>query len=105
MPGLRRGLGVLGTALAALAVASCGRKVSDAECRKLLDHYTELLVREEEPTSTPEQVARALEEARRTAEEDPRFEMAACPSRVARKSYDCAMNAASVDAVERCLVF
>jgi hypothetical protein len=64
-----------------------------------------MLVREEEPAATPERVAQVLEQARRVAEKDPRFEMAACPDRVPRRSFECAMSAPSVDAIERCLVF
>lgn len=85
--------------------AACARPLDDKECGRLLDHYTELLVKEEDPSATPEHVAQALEDARRLAASEPRFEMAACPKKVGRKSYECAMNAPTVDAVERCLIF
>jgi hypothetical protein len=95
---------VLG-AVSALALSACQRPLEDTECKKLLDRYTEFLVREEDPTATPERVAHALEEARIAAERDPRFEMARCPRRVPRRGFDCAMKAPSVDAIEQCLVF
>jgi hypothetical protein len=91
--------------LVLLAVVGCGKPLTDAECKRLLDRYTERLVREEDPQATPEEVARALDEARRTAERDPRFEWSTCAARVRRTSYECAMNAGTVDEIERCLVF
>jgi hypothetical protein len=92
-------------ALCALPLSSCQKPLDSLECRRLLDRYAEMLVREEEPTATPERVAQVLEQARRVAGEDPRFEMAECPTRVPRRSFECAMNAPSVDTIERCLIF
>jgi hypothetical protein len=89
----------------ALALSACQKPLEIVECRRLLDRYTEMLVREEEPTATPERIAHALEQARRAADKDVRFEMAECPRRVPRRSFVCAMSAPSVDAIERCLVF
>ncbi|HVU02618.1 MAG TPA: hypothetical protein VHE30_12740 [Polyangiaceae bacterium] len=91
--------------LACPIAAACARPLDERECERLLDHYTELLVKEEDPTATPEHVAQALEDARRLAATDPRFEMSACPRKIGRKSFECAMAAPSVDAVERCLIF
>lgn len=106
MPGLTRGRArkVLGSVVL-LVASGCGKPPDDAECRRLLDHYTELLVREEQPSASPEEIARALEDARRVATEDRRFQWSECSKRVRRSSFDCAMAAGSVDAVERCLVF
>jgi hypothetical protein len=92
-------------AVGALALSACQKPLKDAECKRLLDRYTEFLVREEDPGATPERVAHALEEARIAAERDPRFEMARCGERVPRRGFECAMNAPTVDAIERCLVF
>lgn len=99
-----RAVGAWAPALGILAL-SCQKPLGDAECRRLLDHYTELLVHEETPEATPERVAHEQEEARAAARKDPRFEFVTCARRVSRRSYDCAMDAASVDGVERCLVF
>ncbi len=90
---------------ALLPLTACGRKVERAECTKLLDRYTELLVRDEEPGAAPERIAQAQARARAAAERDPKFDFAACSSHVDRRQYDCAMSAPNVDAVERCLVF
>lgn len=111
MPRLRRAgharRAVAALALTGLSVAlgGCGKPLEHTECRRLLARYTEFLVREEDPQATPERIARALEEAERAAALDPRFEMSKCAERVRRTSYDCAMSAGSVDAMERCLVF
>jgi hypothetical protein len=100
----RGGALVLVTALGLFA-PGCGRSLDGDECLKLLDHYTELLVREEDPDAPPERVAHLKERARDAARTDPRFEFGECPRKVSRRSYECAMQALDVDSVERCLVF
>ena len=90
---------------AMLALPACGRPVAEEECRTLIERYTELLVKEEEPGASPERVARLQGEARTAAEKNPKFELSDCSSKVSRTSYECAMHAGSVDAIERCLVF
>jgi hypothetical protein len=95
----------LSLVLAALVVTGCGRRLDDAECRGLLDHYTSLLVLEQDPDATPERVAHVEERARSVSRREPRFEFSKCSDRVSRSQYECAMKAPSVDEVERCLVF
>jgi hypothetical protein len=90
---------------AAVVSFGCSRTLERAECLKLLDRYTELLVKDEEPEALPERIAQAQARARATAQKDARFDFASCPSRVSRREYECAMSAPTVDAVERCLVF
>ena len=92
-------------AVAAVASSSCSRKLERTECLKLLDRYTELLVKDEEPDAIPERIVQAQARARATAQKDARFDFSSCPSRVSRREYECAMSAPTVDAVERCLVF
>jgi hypothetical protein len=91
--------------MASLATTGCDRKLERGECSKLLDHYTELLVKDEDPGAAPERIAQAQARARAAAEKDPKFDFSSCSSRVARSQYACAMQAPNVDAVERCLVF
>ena len=106
MPELIRTLALAAsTASVVLAAPGCSRPLANDECQKLLDRYTELLVREEHPGITPEAVAHTQGEARNTARTDPRFEFSECSRRVSRRDYECAMNAPTVDAIERCLVF
>ena len=75
-----------------------------AECTRLLDHYTELLIRQERPEASPEQVARKQEEARALGRRETLFEVGECEKHVSRRQYECAMAAPTVDDVERCLV-
>lgn len=96
---------VLASAALSPALSACGRPVAEEECRTLIERYTELLVKEEEPGATPERVARLQGEAQAAADKNPRFELSACSSKVSRASYECAMHAGSVDAIERCLIF
>ena len=87
------------------ALPACGRPVAVEECRTLVERYTELLVKEEDPNASPERVARLTSEARVAAEKNPKFELSKCSAKVSRSSYECAMHAGSVDAIERCLIF
>ena len=88
-----------------VAAVACGRPVAEDECRTLVERYTEFLVKEEDPAATPERVARVQTEAHVAAEKDPQFQLSECSKKVSRRSYECAMHAGSVDAIERCLVF
>jgi hypothetical protein len=93
-------------AFAALPVlTSCSAPLDERDCERLLDHYTELLVLEENPGATPVQVAQKMDEARALSRKDPRFELSQCGRKVSRSSYTCAMAAPTVDAVERCMMF
>ncbi len=89
----------------AVALVGCARPVAEEECRTLIERYTELLVKEEEPGASPERIARLQGEARNAAEKNPKFELSACSAKVSRASYECAMHASSVDAIERCMIF
>jgi hypothetical protein len=88
-----------------LAAGGCEKPLGEEECLQLLDRYTEFLVREEDPKATPQQVAHGQEAARTAARTNPAFEFGTCSRKVRRRSFDCAMTAPSVDAIERCLVF
>jgi hypothetical protein len=96
---------VMAVALGAASLVGCGRSLDDTECVRLLDHYTELLVLEENPGATPERVAHEKDRARAVARKDARFEFKSCPRKISRDGFECAMGAPTVDAVERCLVF
>ena len=88
---------------AALLFASgCGKRPDSSECQRLLDHYVELLLRDDRPHSSAGEVMRLQQEARKKAERDPAF--AECPERVSRKSYDCAMAASDANGLEQCLL-
>jgi hypothetical protein len=101
----RLALGCVSAAAFFVGAVACGRPVAEDECRTLIERYTELLVKEEEPTATPERVARAQTEVHAAAEKNPQFQLSECSKKVSRRDYECAMHAGSVDAIERCLVF
>src|SRR5438552_2469703 len=90
----RRSARVLAALVAsALVAAGCDRKLEKQECVQLLDRYTELLVKDEEPEAAPERIAQAQARARAAAHKEARFDFSSCSSRVARRQYECAMNA------------
>lgn len=91
--------------LAAVTVATlgCQKPLETDECERLLDRYTELLLRNENPEVTAQVIAVKQTEARALAKSEPAFEWVRCADAVSRVQFDCAMRAGSVDDVERCL--
>ncbi|MET0593518.1 MAG: hypothetical protein ABW133_12520 [Polyangiaceae bacterium] len=85
----------------AASVTACGRHASAAECAALLDRYTELLVRQEDPKASEIVIAQQKERTRAKAEKDAAF--ASCPKEVSAKGAMCAMKAVNVDEFEKCL--
>lgn len=80
----------------------CSKRVEPSECQQLLDHYVEILLRDDRPGSTAAEVLRLQQEARRKAEKDPAFRE--CSARVSRRSFDCAMQAQDSRLLEMCLL-
>lgn len=93
-------LSLLGAALCLLV--ACSRPLDATECNQLLDHYTELLVRQERRGISDEEVERLKQRARTRAAASSDF--AQCAAKVSRGQWECAMKAPSVDEVERCLL-
>ena len=91
----------LGTLLL-LVVTGCGKRLETTECQQLLDHYVELLLRDDRPKSSAGEVLRVQQEARKKAVQDPAFHE--CSQRVSRKSFDCAMGAEDANRLEQCLL-
>ena len=89
---------------ALVTLPGCGKKLQLTECQALLGRYTELLVREENPGVTAEQVDGRVREAHRAAVDLEVFEFERCPDEVKRRQFDCAMEAPNVDGIERCLI-
>ena len=103
--GPRRGARLFFCGSALAGALSCGKRLDSAECAALLDRYTERLVREESPGASPERVAEATRAARDLARRSPVFEFDRCAARISRREFECAMQAPTVDEIERCLVF
>jgi hypothetical protein len=91
-------------AFALVEVCGCNEPLGDSECDSLLDHYTERLLLEERPRISNAEVKRKQDEARQLAKGTERFEYRRCPELVSRAEFECAMNASSVDHIERCLM-
>lgn len=91
-----------GCALLLLLVNGCGKRLEGAECQQLLDHYVELLLRDDRPKSSAGEVLRLQQEARKKAERDPAFRE--CRERVSRRSFACAMDAQDANRLEQCLL-
>lgn len=85
-----------------VVVGGCGKRLEPGECHALLDHYVELLLRDDRPKSTAGEVLRVQQEARKKAERDPAF--AECSSRVSRSGFECAMAAQDANRLEQCLL-
>jgi hypothetical protein len=85
-----------------LSLNACGKRLEPSECGKLLDHYVELLLRDDRPKSSAGEVLRLQQEARKKAAADPAFQQ--CTERVARRSFDCAMDAQDANRLEQCLL-
>jgi hypothetical protein len=85
-----------------LLAAGCGKPLEPSECRKLLDHYVALLLRDDRPGAGAGELLKVQQEARKKAERDPAF--AQCRERVSRLSFDCAMKAEDANKLEQCLL-
>jgi hypothetical protein len=84
-----------------LGIVGCGRPLSDEECGRLLDHYTELLISSDRPKTKAAERDKLKAEARAKASRDPEF--LRCSAEVSRREFDCAMATFDVDSMERCL--
>ncbi len=91
-------------ALSITQLCACATPLSDAECSALLDRYTERLLRSENPDVSQLEVAEKQAQARRLAQDNPRFEFEKCAAQVSRSQFECAMHANDVDTIEQCLV-
>lgn len=81
---------------------SCSRPLSQDECDRLLMRYTDQLLLSNRPELSAEERLRMQHDARALAARDPAF--VACPEKVSRRQFDCAMGATNVDSMERCLL-
>jgi hypothetical protein len=86
--------------LCVLPCAGCAKRLSAFECDQLLDRYVELLVESDRSDATPDELVHLKELARERAV--PEF--SACPERVSRRAFDCAMSAPDADRLEQCLL-
>ena len=88
-------------ALAAASLCGCKAKVTPAQCDALVDRYAQLVVTEKMPDAGAETIKTEQERERGEARGDDAFKN--CSSEVSRTEFDCAMRAATPDAIEKCL--
>jgi hypothetical protein len=91
------------SSLAALLSLGCAEPLDPAECERLLDHYTERLIREEHPKTPDVVVVHKQLQAKQLAKNEAAFEFDACADKVSRRQFECAMQAVNVDGIEICL--
>lgn len=84
------------------ACLSCRPALSEHECLKLLDHYTDKQIDQARPSTRAAERPALIDQARARALTDPEFRN--CSAQVSRRAYECAMAADSADAIERCLL-
>lgn len=90
---------------APLLLCACGKPLSEDDCEALLNRYTELLIRADDPDAPAQHISELQQQARELAHNDPKYEFDRCSDEVSRKGFECAMRAPSVDEMERCLIF
>jgi hypothetical protein len=83
-------------------LVSCRAALTERECVRLLDHYTDKQIDQARPSTRAAERSVLIDQARLRAAADPEF--ATCTSKVSRSAYECAMAAGSADAIERCLL-
>jgi hypothetical protein len=105
MPSLKhKHTGVLSAAAAAaltMATPACKPKVTPSECDRLVERYAQLVVTEKYPDASAERIAAEAQRELGEARGDDAFKN--CRSEVSRSEFDCAMQAPSADALEKCL--
>lgn len=91
-------------AAATLLLASCkrGAPVTQAECDRLLDRYTEMQMRVDGDRPSLLAIEQTRAEVRAAAASHPAFKT--CTRDLSREQIDCALAAFNPDEIERCLV-
>ncbi|MDP9152122.1 MAG: hypothetical protein M3O36_19530 [Myxococcota bacterium] len=79
----------------------CKPKASTAQCDALVERYASLVVKEKFPDASPAQVKSEQEREKSEARADDGLKN--CSSEVSRAELECAMQAATPDALEKCL--
>lgn len=92
---------VILSALLAGAAFVWRQKASQAQCDALLDHYAELVTKEQFPDAGPQEIAAEKQRERSEARRSDDFKN--CTSQVQPSEHDCAMKATTSDAVIKCL--
>lgn len=92
---------IIGLAVVAFAAFAWKRKATQTQCEDLLDHYAELVVREQMPEAGAAQIS--AEKQRERVEASRSDEFKNCSSEVQPSEHECAMKATTSNAVIKCL--
>ena len=87
--------------LACACGAGCKPKASSAQCDELVERYAQLVVTERFPNASAEQIKSEQEREKSEARADDALKN--CSSEVSLSELECAMRAATADALEKCL--
>ncbi len=83
-------------------ISGCDEPLTEDECTRLLDRYTDKVIDQARPSTNQSERSELILEARKKAKFDPEF--SECSARVSRSEFECAMQAANADQIERCLL-
>lgn len=83
------------------AIGGCSKKVTQQQCDAIVEHYAELVVRDTKKDASAEEIKAEKDRETQEAKSDDAFRN--CTSEIEPADYDCAMKAASADALEKCL--
>ena len=92
---------VLVVAALTASLSGCKQKVSAKQCEELVDHFSELVVKERFPDAGTVEIAKERARERAEAQGDDAFKN--CTSEVQANEHACAMKASSSEAVIKCL--
>lgn len=92
---------ILVLAVCTALVGGCKKKIDQAQCDELIDHFAELVVKERFPDAGADAVK--AERTRERQEATHADEFKNCRSEVQANEHECAMRAQSSDALIKCL--
>ena len=98
-------LAVLGSASLVALQAGCRAKATPSQCDQLLDRYATLVVSEKYKDASAAVSAAQLQSLQQYEKSEARSDDAFknCSSEVSQPEFQCAMNAPTADAFEKCL--
>lgn len=94
-------IAVVGLAVLAFGAFVWRQKATQRQCDDLLDHYAELVVKEQMPDAGVQEVSAERQRERVQASRSDDFKN--CPSQVQPSEHECAMKAKTSEAVLKCL--
>jgi hypothetical protein len=91
----------LALAVPLFGAPACRQKVTRAQCDELVSRYAELVIRDKMPNAPQDLVKEQQGRVREEARGDEGFRN--CTTEVGPREFECAMSAATPEAIEKCL--